>query len=89
MILKNLILSNFAEVRKKTIWSADKIHLHHRFLGVGLSIKQTVIIFYAISAGFGIIALQSGTSEKMQAIWYLILIMAIIVIGLKIKKKYV
>lgn len=71
---------------RKAIWSADKIHLHHRFLATGLSIKQTIIIFYTISAGFGIIALQSGTSGKMQAIWYLLLIMAIIVIGLKIIK---
>lgn len=72
--------------KKKTIWSADKIHLHHQFLQAGLGIKQTVIIFYAIAAGFGIVALHSETFGKMMAIWYLVIIMVIIVVALKIIK---
>lgn len=72
--------------QRKTIWSADKIHLHHQFLQIGLSVKQTVIIYYAIAAGFGIIALQSGTQDKIKAIWYLIVIMVIITVGLYIIK---
>lgn len=72
--------------KKKAIWSADKIHLHHRFIDAGLTIKQTVVILYSISAAFGIVALGSKTPEKMTAIWYLVVIMAIIVIGLKLIK---
>ncbi|OWZ84962.1 MraY family glycosyltransferase [Natranaerobius trueperi] len=48
----------FAIVRrykfKKPIFQADKEHLHHKLLGLGLSHKQTVLFIYLLSAGFGI-----------------------------------
>lgn len=50
----------FAMIRRKlsgkSMVAADKGHLHHRLLARGLNQKQTVIILYAISAIFGIIA---------------------------------
>lgn len=64
--------------------SADKFHLHHRFLRIGLSQRQTVLLLYLISAIFGIIALQSGTQGKIYASVWLFVIMVIISLGLVI-----
>lgn len=53
---------------------ADKLHLHHRFLKAGFSVRATVLILYAIAALFGMIALQTGTAGKVSAlIWLLVL----------------
>jgi len=46
-------------------WLADKLHLHHLLLSAGLSQPATVIIFYLITASFGLVALISGTWTKL------------------------
>ena len=66
--------------------NADKSHLHHRFLEAGFNVKQTVIIIYAICAGFGIIALQSDTAGKVRALIWLLISMIVIGIILFVKK---
>lgn len=77
-------------IRGKSIFLADKTHLHHKFLSAGFSIKQTVFFLSLISLSFGLIALKSQTIGKLYAVLWLILIMAIILIGLNIikNKKY-
>ena len=65
-------------LNKKTPWTADRMHLHHRFLDVGFSQRQTVLIMYAISAIFGMIALTTKTAGKLQAMFGLMLLMAAI-----------
>lgn len=78
----------FERIRhKKSIFSADKSHLHHRFLAAGFSPKQTTITLAIISALFGIVALRSQTAGKFQAILWLVGLMAIILIGLSFVKK--
>jgi UDP-GlcNAc:undecaprenyl-phosphate GlcNAc-1-phosphate transferase len=71
----------------KSVVQADKYHLHHRFLEAGFTQKQTVFIFYLISALFGIVALQNGTHGKVVASLWLLIIMVIIGIGLIILRK--
>lgn len=50
----------FAMVRRKLsgkpMVEADKGHLHHRLLKMGLNQRQTVVILYSISAIFGVLA---------------------------------
>ncbi len=50
----------FAMVRRKlsgkSMVEADKGHLHHRLLKMGLNQRQTVVILYSISAIFGVLA---------------------------------
>lgn len=60
----------FAIIRRKVngkpIMQADRGHLHHRLLDMGLSQKQAVIIMYLISAvlgGISIIAMQISTKK--------------------------
>lgn len=72
----------FAMIRRKLngkpIMQADKGHLHHRLLGLGLSQRQAVIIIYLINAilgGIAIIAMQIS-SEKA----YFLLALVVIII---------
>ena len=74
-------------VSGKSVVQADKYHLHHRFLEAGFTQKQTVFIFYLVSALFGIVALQNGTHGKVVASLWLLIIMVIIGIGLIILRK--
>jgi len=45
-------------------FSADRGHIHHRLLELGLSHTQTVLLIYAICAGLGVLSLLlSGTGQ--------------------------
>lgn len=46
------------KLNKQRIMDADKCHMHHRLLDIGLSHKQAVIYIYAISAVFGFSAIM-------------------------------
>ncbi|VYU16790.1 undecaprenyl/decaprenyl-phosphate alpha-N-acetylglucosaminyl 1-phosphate transferase [Peptoniphilus gorbachii] len=71
----------FAMVRRKlsgkSIVEADKGHLHHRLLNMGLNQKQTVVILYSISALFGILA---NVISKFHSSIGLIISIAVILI---------
>jgi UDP-GlcNAc:undecaprenyl-phosphate GlcNAc-1-phosphate transferase len=71
-------------------FKADKFHLHHRLLDVGLSQRQAVLMLYLISAIFGGVAIFSQTAGKFQAIIWLLILMgalAILLIILEWKKR--
>jgi len=59
--------------------AADKKHLHHRFLAMGLSQPQTVFIYYAFAISFGILALFLQSHGKIIAIGVLTIIMVCII----------
>ena len=44
-------------LRRKPIYSADRGHLHHRLLDRGLSVRQTVVAIYALTAVLCLLAL--------------------------------
>ncbi|MBI6874032.1 MraY family glycosyltransferase [Clostridium aciditolerans] len=74
----------FAMIRRKIngkpIMQADKGHLHHRLLDMGLNQRQAVIIMYLISAvlgSFAIIAMQISTQ---RAYFLLAVVMVVLVI---------
>jgi len=56
---------------KKAPWKADKKHLHHRFLIVGLGQKPAVLLLYFIAIVFGIISLYLGSLGKFWALIFL------------------
>jgi len=60
--------------------SADRQHLHHRLLDLGLSQKQTVLIFYLMSLVFGLSGLFLQSQGKFWALMVLLLIMLGIII---------
>lgn len=59
---------------------ADRGHLHHRLLKLGLSSSQTVMVFYFFSLVFGVSALFLQSRGKFLALLLLLLIMLILII---------
>ncbi len=50
--------------RGRSPFAADRGHIHHRLLDLGLSQTQTVLLIYAICAGLGVLSLVlSGTGQ--------------------------
>ncbi|MFA5130965.1 MAG: epoxyqueuosine reductase QueH [Patescibacteria group bacterium] len=60
---------------------ADKKHLHHRLLALGLGSRATVLIFYALSLVFGLSGLFLQSRGKLWALLILVALMFFIVIG--------
>ncbi|MFA5886643.1 MAG: epoxyqueuosine reductase QueH [Patescibacteria group bacterium] len=60
---------------------ADREHLHHRLLNLGLSQRQTVSIFYILSLVFGLSGLFLQSRGKFLALLVLVVIMLLLVIG--------
>lgn len=58
---------------------ADKKHLHHRLLELGLSQRQTVAVFYFLSFAFGASGLFLQSRGKLLALTVLLVIMLAIV----------
>lgn len=61
-------------------FQADRYHLHQRLLDLGLPQPAIVVIMMTIAAGFGIIALDSRTTGKVQA-FGLALVLIVIILG--------
>ena len=75
---------------KRSPFMADKKHLHHRLLTVGLNQKQAVLGIYLLSAAFGVVALVSQTREKFIALICLLglmILLAIILVMVEWKKE--
>lgn len=68
------------KVNKKPIMEADKGHLHHRLLDMGLTQKQVVIIMYIISAILGAIAIIAMQLSDKSSYFLLILVIIILVL---------
>ncbi|EKD46170.1 MAG: hypothetical protein ACD_68C00123G0005 [uncultured bacterium] len=72
----------------RKVTEADQRHLHFQLLSLGLTVKQTVILLYAITAIFGALALASETTGKVWLLSALVLLMIVIAaVVLKIKKR--
>lgn len=67
-------------IHKKPLSAPDKSHLHHCLLRMGYTHKQTVLIIYAISAMFGLVAIIFS----MATIWGALLFGAILIIGIEL-----
>jgi len=59
---------------------ADRQHLHHRLLDLGLSARKTVFIFYIFAAVFGLSGLILQSRGKIIALFVLLVLMLLIVI---------
>ncbi|MBI2448419.1 undecaprenyl/decaprenyl-phosphate alpha-N-acetylglucosaminyl 1-phosphate transferase [Candidatus Microgenomates bacterium] len=64
-------------INGKAPWTADRDHLHHKLLDLGLSRRFIVIIFWLITAAFGAIALTLNTQLKLIAIISLLIFLTI------------
>lgn len=71
----------------KNPMQADRLHLHHRLLDVGLSPRTAVLVIYVIAAAFGTIALRAGTAGKVSALGWLVGLMAVVAAALVLSAK--
>lgn len=76
----------FAMIRRKLngqkIMSADKGHLHHRLVQKGFTVKQTVLILYAIAIVFSVLGILIGRVEpSLQLTLSLICLVAVITLA--------
>lgn len=60
------------------IAQADKKHLHHRLLDIGLSHRQAVVFLYVITGIFGLISISQQTVGKITTLGILALFMVIL-----------
>lgn len=67
------------KVNGKSIMEADRGHLHHRLLELGLSQKQAVLVMYMISALLSALAIFSVQLSSFAS--YYLLVIVIILIG--------
>jgi UDP-GlcNAc:undecaprenyl-phosphate GlcNAc-1-phosphate transferase len=62
-------------------FSADRLHLHHRLLDIGLTQRQTVGVLWALSAFFGFSAVFLQTLGKLIALIILLCVMVFLAIS--------
>lgn len=72
----------------KSVFTADKGHLHHRLMIQGFTQKQSVAILYAASATLGMLAIILIDDGIWKSLSFLLILIAIIAIGFKELKKY-
>lgn len=65
-------------VQGKSPFKGDLKHLHHRLIYMGLSPRKAVLLMYAVSAAFGLMAVFFDTTQKVFAIGLLVLAMAVV-----------
>ncbi len=55
---------------------ADRRHFHHLLLDAGMTQRQAVLLLYAVSALFGVVALRVGSFDKLLALIAVVVLMA-------------
>ncbi|MGC9361677.1 MAG: MraY family glycosyltransferase [Candidatus Syntrophosphaera sp.] len=60
----DMALAIFRRLRMGSIFAADKAHLHHSMLALGLSQKAISLIVYAVTLLFGLVAIGFSFSSK-------------------------
>lgn len=68
---------------KKPIYIGDRTHLHYQLMELGISQKGVVLIFYCITAFFGLISLFLDTKGKIIVLVLSLIVFSIIVANLK------
>ena len=66
--------------RGRSPFSADRGHIHHRLLDLGLSHRQTVLLIYAICAGLGALSLVLSGSGQLYAFLGAFLVFGLVIL---------
>lgn len=67
-------------VKQVPLSQPDKYHLHHCLLRLGYTHRQTVLIIYGMSSGFGLAAIMLS----ITSLWGSFLVLAVVVIAMEI-----
>jgi UDP-GlcNAc:undecaprenyl-phosphate GlcNAc-1-phosphate transferase len=66
--------------RGRSPFSADRGHIHHRLLDLGLTHRQTVLLIYGICAGLGALSLVLSGSGQLYAFMGAFLVFGIVIL---------
>ncbi len=66
--------------RGRSPFSADRGHIHHRLLDLGLTHTQTVLLIYAICAGLGTLSLVLSGSGQLYAFLGAFLVFGLVIL---------
>jgi UDP-GlcNAc:undecaprenyl-phosphate GlcNAc-1-phosphate transferase len=66
--------------RGRSPFSADRGHIHHRLLDLGLSHTQTVLLIYAICIGLGVLSLVLSGSGQLYAFLGAFLVFGLVIL---------
>lgn len=75
-IMVVIVLRLFRE--RSSIVRADKQHIHHRLLSLGLSHRQTVLFLYVCTAMFGSATLMTTGRTKLVVFAFIVLLMIVL-----------
>jgi UDP-GlcNAc:undecaprenyl-phosphate/decaprenyl-phosphate GlcNAc-1-phosphate transferase len=71
-------------VNRRPLFSADRHHFHHQLVDRGFSIRQTVLISYALTFAFGLLGMMIAYMRMRYAVsFYLIIFGSLIVAAYK------
>lgn len=70
-------------------WKGDFQHFHHELMRAGMSQRQVDLFYFAISLGFGVVALSLQSFGKLIAILSLFALMVVIRVSLLYRRKAV
>ncbi len=78
------VMAIVRRIRKRThLFQADKEHIHHRLLQLGISHRNAVLILYGISYSWGAIALVICVLEQKESLLLLVPVVGSTLLGLK------
>ncbi|HNX37742.1 MAG TPA: MraY family glycosyltransferase [Candidatus Cloacimonadota bacterium] len=78
--LLDVVLAVFRRLRLGKIFTADRAHIHHMMLGLGLSQRTIAIIVYIVTLLFGMIAIGFSFSGKRVLFLVLLGLLSLMVI---------
>ena len=68
--------------RQNPLTTPDQTHIHHRFLRAGFSVTSSVLIIYAISAVYGVVALATEGAVKWVLIGILLVLTTVFLVAI-------
>jgi UDP-GlcNAc:undecaprenyl-phosphate GlcNAc-1-phosphate transferase len=83
-IMDTLLAIGRRALRGRPLFQADKEHIHHRLMALGLSHRQTVLVLYGFCSLLGITALMLTYASSAQSGFLLIVLAAVAFIFLRV-----
>ncbi|GIP35581.1 glycosyltransferase family 4 protein [Paenibacillus sp. J2TS4] len=69
------------KLNNKPIFTADKGHLHHCLMGLGFSMRKSVLIIYGISLAFGLCAVLLSKASQWGTIVIIVVLLLVLEVG--------
>jgi UDP-GlcNAc:undecaprenyl-phosphate GlcNAc-1-phosphate transferase len=82
-IMDTLLAMGRRALRGRSMFQADKEHIHHRLLARGLSHRQTVLVLYGFCVLLGAVALVLTYTNSLESAILLFVVAALVIVALR------